>query len=107
MKSMVAQHCKNLTLADWLTVFKFIDDHPGIKKMQVVRHFKFSRLARRALSFLCSQYFHENWNSTVSPYAFPGGDLEIVTQIRYEKKVQCGEIMLISDLSALSGSKWT
>ena len=40
VKSTIAQHRENLTLADWLTVFKFIDDHPGIKQMQVVRHFK-------------------------------------------------------------------
>ena len=33
VKSTVAQHHENLTLADWLTVFKFIDDHPGIKQM--------------------------------------------------------------------------
>ena len=66
VKSTVAQHRENLTLADWLTVFKFIDDHPGIKQMQFVRHFKLSRLARRALSFLHSQHFHENWNSAQS-----------------------------------------
>ena len=40
VKSTVAQHHENLTHTDWLTVFKFIDDHPGIKQTQVVRHFK-------------------------------------------------------------------
>ena len=39
-KSSAAQHRKNLTLTDWLTVFKFIDEHPGISQAQVVNHFK-------------------------------------------------------------------
>ncbi|KAI9445608.1 DDE superfamily endonuclease-domain-containing protein [Lactarius psammicola] len=32
-----------------------------------------------------------------SPYAFPGGDLEIVKQVKYETKVQCGEIIEVED----------
>ena len=39
-KSSAARHRENLTLADWLTVFKFIDEHPGISQAQVVNHFK-------------------------------------------------------------------
>ena len=42
-----------------------------------------------------SEYEHKVTKE--SPYAFPGGDLEIVEQIRYEKKVQCGEIIEVDD----------
>ena len=42
-----------------------------------------------------SEYKHKVTEE--SPYAFPGGDLEIVEQIRYEKKVQCGEIIEVDD----------
>ena len=37
-KSSAAQHHEDLILADWLTVFKFIDEHPGISQAQVVNH---------------------------------------------------------------------
>ncbi|KAF8261225.1 hypothetical protein EI94DRAFT_1529220, partial [Lactarius quietus] len=39
-KSSVPQSHENLALADWFTVFKFIDEHPGIPQNQVVNHFK-------------------------------------------------------------------
>ncbi|KAF8268593.1 hypothetical protein EI94DRAFT_1577318 [Lactarius quietus] len=39
-KSSVTQSHENLTLADCFTVFKFIDEHPGIPQTQVVNHFK-------------------------------------------------------------------
>ncbi|KAF8263657.1 hypothetical protein EI94DRAFT_1875459, partial [Lactarius quietus] len=39
-KSSVTQSRENLTLADWFTVFKFIDEHPQIPQTQVVNHFK-------------------------------------------------------------------
>jgi hypothetical protein len=39
-KSSIARRRENLTLADWLNVFKFIDEHPGIPQTQVVNHFK-------------------------------------------------------------------
>jgi hypothetical protein len=42
-KSSVSQQHENLTLADWLPVFKFIDEHPGIPQTQVVNHFKTCR----------------------------------------------------------------
>ena len=35
-----SQRHENLTLADWLTVFNFIDEHPGILQTHVVKHFK-------------------------------------------------------------------
>ena len=31
--------CKNLTVNDWLTVFAFIDTHPGISQTSVCDHF--------------------------------------------------------------------
>ncbi|KAF8269272.1 hypothetical protein EI94DRAFT_1699658 [Lactarius quietus] len=38
--SVTQNHEKNLTLANWLVVFKFIDKHPRIPQTQVVNHFK-------------------------------------------------------------------
>ena len=40
---------------------------------------------------------HEHKITEESPYAFPGGDLEIVEQVKYEKQVECGEIMEVVD----------
>ncbi|KAF8262519.1 hypothetical protein EI94DRAFT_1601767 [Lactarius quietus] len=39
-KPSVTQNHENLTLANWLVVFKFIDKHPGIPQTQVVNHFE-------------------------------------------------------------------
>jgi hypothetical protein len=30
----------NLSVQDWITVFQFIDNHPGIAQAAVVQHFK-------------------------------------------------------------------
>jgi len=40
---------QNLTLADWLTVYAFIDSHPDVSQSEVVRHF--STLRTGALIF--------------------------------------------------------
>ena len=40
---------------------------------------------------------HEHKITEESPYAFPGGDLEIVEQVKYEKQVDCGEIIEVDD----------
>jgi hypothetical protein len=34
-----ATHQQNLTLADWLSIFAFIDTHPMVTQTDVVRHF--------------------------------------------------------------------
>ena len=33
------RHEKNLTLADWLTVYDFVDEHPKATQGDIVRHF--------------------------------------------------------------------
>ena len=40
---------KNLTLADWLTVFDYVDAHPSVPQKEVVKHF--STLKTGALLF--------------------------------------------------------
>ena len=34
------QSRNNLTLADWMTVYTYVDDHPGLHQRQIVEHFK-------------------------------------------------------------------
>ena len=31
---------QNLTLSDWLTVLKYIDEHPGISQGNIINHFR-------------------------------------------------------------------
>ncbi|KAN0132298.1 hypothetical protein V8E53_009898, partial [Lactarius tabidus] len=40
---------------------------------------------------------HEHKVTEESPYAFPGGDLEIVEKVRYKEQVKCGEIIEIDE----------
>ncbi|KAF9222121.1 DDE-domain-containing protein [Gyrodon lividus] len=35
----ITSSCTNLTLADWLSVYAYIDSHPGVKQASIVQHF--------------------------------------------------------------------
>ncbi|KAG1904316.1 uncharacterized protein F5891DRAFT_945823 [Suillus fuscotomentosus] len=33
-------HCQNLTLKDWIAIFRYIDAHPDLPQERVVQYFK-------------------------------------------------------------------
>ncbi|KAF9218437.1 hypothetical protein BS17DRAFT_798588 [Gyrodon lividus] len=49
----------NLTLADWMQVYSFIDAHPDVAQAQIVQHF--SSLKTNALLFNQSTLLHKLW----------------------------------------------
>jgi hypothetical protein len=91
-KPVATTHRSNLALGDWLQVFKYIDEHPGIKQTDVVKHF--STLKTGALEFKQSalskklQKRHEmEARATANPTALSSKRPRVVTRPDVERAV--------------------
>ncbi|KAF8547117.1 hypothetical protein OG21DRAFT_1425422, partial [Imleria badia] len=62
----------NLTLADWMTVYTYIDNHPGLHQQQIVEHFKTlptGALIINQSTIACKQSKHPEMQERVKSYS--------------------------------------
>ncbi|KAN0132299.1 hypothetical protein V8E53_009899 [Lactarius tabidus] len=91
--SSVSQRRENLTLVDWLTVFKFIDEHPGIPQTQVVNHFKTCREGALRALYLWVLHMEEEKEMVNGP-------------MLHVKRKRFEELLKVPEEEQLQGEGW-
>lgn len=90
VKSLQKDGWENLTLHDWLTVFRFIDDHPSLVQANIVSHFKTRKegallFSQLALSWNIKQRVELEERAGSNPMALSSKHPRVVTRPDVER----------------------
>ena len=107
-KSIESDKRTNLTLADWLTVVKFVDEHPLLSQERVVEHFRTKKdgalvFTQSALSRKLRNCTELEERSQSNPLALSAKRVRIVTQPDVERALVLWVNHMVENGETVSG----